>query len=55
MVLGREGLLPEPLATVSAHTGTPVRATLVAGAAAAALALLVDIGVLAEMVSIGTL
>lgn len=53
VVLGRERLLPPALAEVSERTGTPVRATLVTGAAAAALAFILDIGILAELVSIG--
>ena len=55
VVLGREHLLPQWLAVVNERTGTPINATAVTGACAGALALLVDIGVLAELVSIGTL
>lgn len=55
VVLGRERLLPASLAAVSERTGTPIRAALLTGGLAAALALVVDIGVLAELVSIGTL
>ncbi|KAL4458687.1 hypothetical protein ABPG75_013552 [Micractinium tetrahymenae] len=55
VVLGRERLLPPPLAEVSERTGTPIRATLVTGGLAAALAFVLDIGILAELVSIGTL
>ena len=55
VVLGREHLLPRWLAVVNPRTGTPINATAVTGACAGLLALLVDIGVLAELVSIGTL
>ncbi|KAL4420141.1 hypothetical protein ABPG77_010357 [Micractinium sp. CCAP 211/92] len=55
VVLGRERLLPLALAEVSERFGTPVRATVVTGAAAATLAFVLDIGILAELVSIGTL
>ncbi|PRW59844.1 transcription elongation factor SPT5-like protein 1 [Chlorella sorokiniana] len=55
VVLGRERLLPARLAAVSPRTGTPVEATLLTGCMAATLALLLDIGLLAELVSIGTL
>ena len=54
VVLGRERLLPARLATVSERTGTPAQATLLTGCLAAALALVLDIGILAELVSIGT-
>lgn len=53
VVLGRERLLPQRLAEVSARTGTPIPATLLTGGLAAALALVADIGVLAELVSVG--
>lgn len=53
VVLGRERLLPLALAEVSERFGTPVRATVVTGAAAATLAFVLDIGILAELVSIG--
>ncbi|EFN50706.1 hypothetical protein CHLNCDRAFT_7483, partial [Chlorella variabilis] len=55
VVLGRERLLPARLAAISERTGTPIQATLLTGAMAAALAFVLDIGVLAELVSIGTL
>jgi APA family basic amino acid/polyamine antiporter len=55
VVLGRERLLPASLAAVNERTGTPIRATLLTGGLAAALALVLDIGMLAELVSIGTL
>jgi APA family basic amino acid/polyamine antiporter len=55
VVLGRERLLPARLSEVSERTGTPIYATLLTGSMAAALAFVLDIGVLAELVSIGTL
>ena len=55
VVLGRERLLPAWLAEVSPRFGTPVKATLVSGGVAGVLALLLDIEVLADLVSIGTL
>jgi len=53
VVLGRERLLPARLATISQRTGTPIVAALVTGALAAAFAFVTDIGILAELVSIG--
>ena len=53
VVLGRERLLPPCLASVNERTGTPIQATVVTGALAAALAFILDIGILAELVSIG--
>jgi APA family basic amino acid/polyamine antiporter len=55
VVLGREALLPRSLARVHARTQTPLTATLLTGALTGAVALLVDIGTLAELVSVGTL
>lgn len=55
VVLGRERLLPGDLAAVHPGTNVPLVATLVTGGAAAALAALLDINVLAELVSVGTL
>jgi APA family basic amino acid/polyamine antiporter len=55
LVLGRERLLPAWLARVAAGSGAPVNATLVTGAAAGLMALTVEIQLLAEMVSAGTL
>ena len=54
-VLGREGYLPSPLATVHKRTNTPVIATIVTGCTSGALAFLMDINSLAELVSMGTL
>lgn len=53
VVLGRERLLPGWLAHVHAGTGTPLKATLVTGACAGLLAVVLDIGVLAELVRAG--
>ena len=53
VVLGRERLLPPCLASVHARTGTPVVALALTGGLAATLAFCLDIGMLAEMVSIG--
>lgn len=55
VVLGRERLLPGALATVHPGTNCPLIATVVTGGCAAALALFLDINILAELVSVGTL
>jgi APA family basic amino acid/polyamine antiporter len=55
VVLGRERLLPAALAKVHPTTNCPLVATLVTGGCAAILALLLDINILAELVSVGTL
>eukprot|EP00887_Chlorella_sp_A99_P006516 scaffold3.g6516.t1 len=55
VVLGRERLLPGWLAAVHPRTGTPVKAQLLTGAASGLLAVAIDISVLAELVSVGTL
>jgi APA family basic amino acid/polyamine antiporter len=55
MTMARDGLLPPWFARVHAVRGTPVNATIVTGASAGLLALLVDIDALAQLVSIGTL
>lgn len=55
VVLGRERLLPARLAAVHPTTNTPVQATVLTGLCAGALALVLDINVLAELVSVGTL
>jgi len=54
-VLGRARLLPPVFGRVSARTRTPVAATAATAAAAGLLALLLDIELLAELVSLGTL
>jgi len=53
--MGRDGLLPAALSRVSSRTNTPVTATLLTGALAAALAGVFPLGLLGELVSIGTL
>ena len=55
LTMARDGLLPPWFAAVHATRRTPLNATVVTGASAAALALLVDVDVLAQLVSIGTL
>ncbi len=51
----RDGLLPRPLAKVNQRTGTPVVLTAIVGAVSAALAGLISLSALAELVNIGTL
>ena len=53
--IASDGLLPEWLGAISPRFGTPVWATLLCGGLAAVLALIFDIGTLADMMSIGTL
>ena len=53
--IASDGLLPAWLGAVSPRFGTPVWATLLCGGLAATLALIFDIGTLADMMSIGTL
>lgn len=53
--MSRDGLLPRGLAQVSDKTGTPARITLGVGAVVALVAGFVDIGILEEMVNVGTL
>ena len=53
--MARDGLLPAALGKVNARTNTPVAATLLTGALAAALAGVFPLGLLGELVSIGTL
>ncbi|KAK2080626.1 hypothetical protein QBZ16_000480 [Prototheca wickerhamii] len=55
VTLGRAALLPRALAAVHRGRQTPVAATATVGLVSAVLALLLDIGTLAEMVSAGTL
>lgn len=54
-VLGRKRYLPAGLATIHGTTSTPVVATVLTGCVAGALAFLVDISVLTELVSAATL
>jgi basic amino acid/polyamine antiporter, APA family len=53
--MARDWLLPRSLARTNPKTGTPVRLTLIIGAAVALIASLTPIGKLEEMVNIGTL
>ena len=55
VVLGRQRLLPPRLAQVNPTTHSPVAATIVTGITASVLALFLDINILAELVSVGTL
>ncbi len=53
--MSRDGLLPTGMSRVSDRTGTPARITLGVGAVVALIAGFSDIGVLEEMVNVGTL
>ena len=53
--MSRDGLLPRSLSKTSAKRGTPVRIQIITGAAVALLAGLTDVGILEEMINIGTL
>jgi APA family basic amino acid/polyamine antiporter len=55
LILGRAKLLPPAFGRVSARTRTPVVATAVTALGAGLLALLFDVDLLAELVSLGTL
>ena len=55
MVMARDGLLPKWFAKVHPRFGTPANASAFTGVTTGALALVVDIETLAELVSIGTL
>jgi APA family basic amino acid/polyamine antiporter len=55
LMLGRSGLLPPVFGRVAKRTQTPVVSTAVTGGVAGVLALLFDIDLLAELVSLGTL
>ncbi|MBO9542140.1 amino acid permease [bacterium] len=54
-VMSRDGLMPRFMSNVHARTGTPVETTLVLGVLTAALAAVVPLSALADLVSIGTL
>ncbi|CAO2037766.1 unnamed protein product [Urochloa humidicola] len=54
-VIGRSGVMPAWLARVHSRTATPVNASALLGVITAALALFTDLGVLLNLVSIGTL
>ncbi len=53
--MSRDGLLPRGLAAVNEKRGTPARITIGVGVAVALIAGFSDIGVLEEMVNVGTL
>ncbi|TFB46283.1 amino acid permease [Cryobacterium tagatosivorans] len=53
--MSRDGLLPRSLSKTSAKRGTPVRIQIITGLAVALIAGLTDVGVLEEMINIGTL
>ncbi|WP_323097396.1 amino acid permease [Intrasporangium sp. YIM S08009] len=53
--MSRDRLIPPGLGRTSERTGTPVRLTLIIGTAVAAIASLMPLGQLEEMVNIGTL
>jgi APA family basic amino acid/polyamine antiporter len=53
--MARDGLLPAALGKLNSRTNTPVAATLLTGGVAAALAGVLPLGLLGELVSIGTL
>jgi len=55
MVMARDGLLPAWFSDVSKRFGTPANATLFSGAITGVLGMLLDINLLAQLVSIGTL
>lgn len=55
MAMARDGLMPKCIATISETYGTPVNASMLTWALTGILTLLFDIGILAQMVSIGTL
>jgi basic amino acid/polyamine antiporter, APA family len=55
VVLGRERLLPAALGRVSLTSGVPIIATFWTGVTSGMLGILLDISVLAELVSVGTL
>jgi len=53
--MSRDGLLPRSLSVTSAKRGTPARVQIIAGTAVALIAGFTDVGVLEEMINIGTL
>ncbi|MDU4695123.1 MAG: amino acid permease [Paenibacillus sp.] len=53
--IGRDGLLPKPLARLNPKTGVPANSTWVTGVVVAIFAGLIPLGRLADLVSIGTL
>ena len=55
MVMARDGLLPPWFSRVSERFGTPANATIFSGIVTGVMAVLLDINLLAQLVSIGTL
>ena len=55
MVMARDGLLPDWFSKVSEKYGTPANASVFSGVVTGVLAVLLDIDILAQLVSIGTL
>ena len=55
MVMARDGLLPKWFAKVDSKLGTPINASVFTGVTTGVLSLIVDIEILAQLVSIGTL
>ena len=55
MVMARDGLLPNWFSSVSEKYGTPANASVFSGVVTGVLAVLLDIDILAQLVSIGTL
>lgn len=53
--MGRDGLLPRSVARVSPRTGTPLRMTVLFSLLVLGMATFIPLGVLADLVSIGTL
>ncbi|TFD70963.1 amino acid permease [Cryobacterium fucosi] len=53
--MSRDGLLPRSLSVTSLKRGTPARIQIITGAAVALIAGFTDVGVLEEMINIGTL
>jgi basic amino acid/polyamine antiporter, APA family len=53
--LCRDGLLPKSLATLHPRTNTPYKVTIIAGVVSSFIAGFVSLGVLAELINIGTL
>jgi APA family basic amino acid/polyamine antiporter len=53
--ISRDGLLPKFFSKINATTHTPVRTTVITGVVMAIMAGMIPLGVLAELVNIGTL
>ncbi|MES2729366.1 MAG: amino acid permease [Pseudomonadota bacterium] len=55
LAISRDGLLPASLATINPKTHTPVKITLICGISMAVAAGFLPLGILAELVNVGTL